>query len=62
MKKILKRDGVFGFTEMQFDKNRVNCFWWDGESDYDWLEDDHYECGCCMCCGCMCDWNDLYDE
>lgn len=54
MKKKLNRGGLFGITEMQFDENR-NCFWWDREGDYDWL-DDRYECGCCMCCGCMCDW------
>ena len=26
--------------------------------------DDRYECGCCMCCGCSCDWmeDDLSDD
>lgn len=56
MKKILKRDGVFGCTEIMFDNER-DAYWWDRESDYDWL-DDRYECGCCRCCGCMCDWED----
>lgn len=25
----------------------------DAVGEYDW-RDDHYECGCCSCCGCTC--------
>lgn len=32
---------------------------------YEW-EDDRYDCGCCMCCGCDCDnrfwWEDEEEE
>lgn len=27
------------------------------EVEYDWLED-HFPCGCCACCGCLCEDDD----
>lgn len=35
------------------------------EEEGDWWDDynDTYPCGCCMCCGCTCDWEyDLLDK
>ena len=58
--KKLNRDGLFGRDFMEFYLHEGEKVMW-LEPDYDW-EDDRYECGCCKCCGCMCDWNDLYDE
>lgn len=67
MKKILKRDGLFGLTTIEFYKvdGELVAWWWekDGEEEYyDPAWDDRYECGCCKCCGCMCNWEDDEDE
>lgn len=35
------------------------------EDDYDDIffeDDDRYECGCCMCCGCSCGEDVFYEE
>lgn len=62
--KKLNRGGFFGYISMEFYRSRItkkfNIMFY-SELEHDFL-DDRYECGCCRCCGCMCDWNDLYDE
>ena len=63
MKKILSRDGVFGYVMMEFYVSELtenlNIMFY-SENEYDPWEDS-YECGCCKCCGCMC-WMEGEDE
>lgn len=53
-------DGFIGGGGLKFDSAEEACEYLletDEETEkldfHDW--DDHYECGCCICCGCSCD-------
>lgn len=59
MKKILKRDGVFGRGFMEFYSHEGERVMWIDE-DPPW-ESNYYDCGCRKCCGCMC-WVEGEDE
>lgn len=50
-------------TEEQIDEavkqaamNHLDWGWEDPVEEPYELYTDTYSCGCCMCCGCMCDW------
>lgn len=74
MKKRKLVYGIFGVDTLGEPYVELLVTYYKGQARYDfrtqrdldelWSMENfgQYLCGCCTCCGCMCDWNDLYDE
>lgn len=58
-------DGFIGGGGLKFATPAQACeYLLDGNiepEEYDLDFDDHYECGCCICCGCSCDEEHIHD-